>query len=46
MMSPGGYVYEGDWVNGVKEGMGTISYPDGATYQARSSPGNARAKAC
>jgi hypothetical protein len=42
MESPGGYVYEGDWVEGVKEGKGTITYPDGAVYEGGwSKPGSA-----
>ena len=35
MRSPGGYVYEGDWVNGVKDGFGKITYPDGAVYEGQ-----------
>ena len=29
---PQGYTYDGDWVAGVKEGKGKITYPDGAIY--------------
>ena len=33
MRSPNGYSYAGQWVNGVKEGSGTITYPDGTIYE-------------
>ena len=33
MESPNGYIYEGAWVDGVKEGKGKITYPDGAIYE-------------
>ena len=35
MQSPGGYEYQGDWVEGVKQGTGKITYPDGAVYEGQ-----------
>ena len=32
MTNSDGYVYDGDWVNGVKEGSAKITYPDGSVY--------------
>lgn len=35
MTGPNGYRYEGDWVNGVKQGNAEIAYPDGSVYEGR-----------
>ena len=32
-MQSTGYRYDGDWVDGAKEGTGKITYPDGSVYE-------------
>ena len=35
MEYPSGKKYEGDWVCGLKEGEGTLYYPNGDVYKGR-----------
>ena len=45
MTNPDGYIYDGDWINGVKEGAARITYPDGTIMMAASCAARARSRA-
>ena len=42
MKSPDGYIYDGTWENGVKQGKATVTYPDGSIYTGEVSQGSAK----
>ena len=39
MKSPDGYIYDGTWENGVKQGTAKVTYPDGSIYTGEISKG-------